>query len=225
MASRVNTGVGSAVGGSGALALSAFAATAGNAIVVVVRNGASGSSPTSVTDTAGNTYTLCVSPAGPDPNMWVYVALNITGHAANVVSVNFAGTRDFSWGFALQYSGVKTAAAVDASGTSRSDGTTDLATSAITTAQADEVIVVAASQAAFRSYTAGAGFSLIDGAIGSGPYGGIEDQILSATWSGISAHMTSSGGATATLVWVTLKAATAKGLFWYDRYAAGVLNV
>src|SRR5688500_6029731 len=89
-----------------------FAATAGNLIAVLIRIGGEGV-VSSITDTAGNTYTLATSDTSWDPNLLCYYAKNITGHATNAVTVNFSPSALYSWAFAIQYSGLNTTSPLD----------------------------------------------------------------------------------------------------------------
>ena len=104
----VNSGGNQNNGGSSTIAASAFAATAGNSIVVLTSNYTSGGmAVTSITDTAGNSYSRAGSAGGGDANhtMEAWLAHDITGNAANVVTVNFAGSAAYRAVIALQYIG------------------------------------------------------------------------------------------------------------------------
>ena len=195
-------------------ATGAFAATNGNAIVVFIRSGGAGGSlnVTSVTDTAGNTYTQRVTNFDRDPSMWVYVAKNITGHATNVVTVNISGTTSYTWAFAVEYAGVD-ADPEDVYPSNDDTAATDLVTNSITTNFHEEVVVLGGSQDTLSTFTAGTDFTLIDGAIGNvtlgGTFGGVEEYITGSALGGYTGHMTSDTSAQYCIVGVTLKQAGA----------------
>lgn len=76
--------------GGSVVASNAFALTGGNTVAVLITAGASsGWSLTSVTDTAGNTYTILPTYAyGLSTYAVIAYKINATGHAANVVTVS-----------------------------------------------------------------------------------------------------------------------------------------
>lgn len=87
--------------------------TTGNALVVFVGWNTSGVTVTSVTDTAGNTYTPLTQQASSTLAFGqAFYALNVTGNASNRVTVNFSGST-FCRVYCLQYSGVATTSAFD----------------------------------------------------------------------------------------------------------------
>lgn len=128
--------------GSGALAT-----TTGNLIVVSI-SVCLGSSITSVTDTAGNTYSLKKSATSNSRSIYQYAVENATGNAANVATVLFGGS-EIGNIQQHEFSGIATATAADksASGTETSSGTHSTAATA-TLSQADE-LVVASGMGAF----------------------------------------------------------------------------
>ena len=106
--------------GSGATAVTtrasgAFSATSGNAILVFTSNYTSGRPAVSgVTDTAGNSYAYCGSGGGDAYHIIeVWLALNVTGHASNVVTVTFVSEAEFALMSCAQYSGITTSGALD----------------------------------------------------------------------------------------------------------------
>jgi macrolide-specific efflux system membrane fusion protein len=139
---RVNFQVGGP--GSGAsVATSAGSHTATNTVIAVVSWEGSGTL-TSVTDTAGNTYTKKTERRQTAADaVQVAYAFNITGNAANVVTANFSGTIDFSSIRALQYSGLTTTDPFDVE--AGGNGSSTAATSgSVSTNQADELLINAA---------------------------------------------------------------------------------
>lgn len=94
----------------------AFAAVSGNAILVLTSNYTEGGgrAVSGVSDTAGNMYMYCGSGGGEaNHTLEVWLALNITGHASNVVTVAFASSATFALMVCAQYSGIATSGAVD----------------------------------------------------------------------------------------------------------------
>lgn len=65
--------------------------TAGNSIIVSIRDNQSGQSIVSVTDSLGNTYSLAKSATWSFGGCWIYAAHNITGGACSV-TVDFGAT-------------------------------------------------------------------------------------------------------------------------------------
>jgi len=121
----------------------AFAVTAGNTIVVGVSSyTATRRTVSSITDTAGNTYTRCgnreAGDASHDQEVWV--AANILGRANNVITVTFSGSADWRYVIAAQYSGLSTASPYDAGSglIVTANGTTHTTNTSVTTA-ADEL--------------------------------------------------------------------------------------
>lgn len=143
--------------------LAAFNVTSGNFILVSVHVHST-ISVTSITDTAGNTYTLLAtnSPgSGWDQEVWG--AHNVSGNANNVITINLDGT-ETSWGaIAGQYSGVKLTSALDVSSAKATAGAATSITSdsfTPTTSTGVAVSFVATSSGDNGSYTAGTNYTL-----------------------------------------------------------------
>jgi hypothetical protein len=130
--------------GSGSTADSdAFIATAGNAIVVWTGNSAA-EGVSGVADTAGNTYAKI-------GGAWSYLsysnecwlALNVTGHATNVVRVTFTSSVSDAFVGVQQYSGVATSSAHDTGYTPAQgeDTSTPYVTGSDSTAENNEIIL------------------------------------------------------------------------------------
>ena len=81
--------------------------SSGNVILVFVRmNGVPvPPDPTSVTDTLSTSYSLIASIKTSDPYLFVYKGLLVSS-GSNSVTVNFNGTSNYSWIFAVEYSGI-----------------------------------------------------------------------------------------------------------------------
>lgn len=90
---HVNSQSGGSTGAGTTVSTSAFSATSGNCIAVAVSTYENTAVVSSVTDTAGNTYTRVRgdthSFAGSQE---IWVAKNITGHASNVVTATFSAS-------------------------------------------------------------------------------------------------------------------------------------
>ena len=146
MAARVGTGTsGNGQPESGTVSATAKAMTSGNLVIVFVKWEAIATpNVTSVTDTAGNTYTEIaeLSHASGDPRCAFYYAANITGHASNVVTVNF-GSALTTWRRVVveEFSGIATSSPLDGSHQTNNGTGTTYSTSNITTTQAGLVIM------------------------------------------------------------------------------------
>ena len=207
---RGNVGAKHAAGtGVGSLATSAFATTSGNLIVVMIRS--FDSSITSIVDTASNSYSLIASDVSGDPWLHCYVAQDITGHVANVVTVTWAATGTYRWVDAIEYTGCATALATDVTDNNTGTGTTDITSNSFTTVQSVEVVVAGASQSGLATYTAGADFTLVSGSVDGGGFGGVQEYITSSILSSYTAHITSTTTAGYTMLTVSFKAAAAGG--------------
>lgn len=187
--------------------------TTGNTIVVAIRcagiNGVTETpgTPSGVTDSAGNTYTLRVSDVTQDPNMFIYSCDNITGGASVTVTAAMPDPDNFAWIAAVEYSGLATSSALDTTDHKTGTGVTDIVGNAITAAQASELVFCAVSQNNVTTYTAGTDFTLIDGAICSA--GGIQEYLTSGTLSSYVPHITSGVTNNYTLVTASFKAPAA----------------
>jgi hypothetical protein len=168
--------------------------TSGNLIVVGVRTRDTNAID-SITDTLGTTYTLRVSAnIGNDPGLRIYSGVPGSS-GTNAVTVDFTQNDSYRWVFAIEYSpgGADWSDPYDTGDAETGTGVTDLVSGAISTAQAEEVVVLFATQGALTSYTAGTDFTLIDGTIGGEgqDFGGAEEYITSGTLSSYTAHITS----------------------------------
>jgi hypothetical protein len=116
------TGADPSGGTKTSLSTASFSATAGNLIVVGVRQATDVTIPSGVTDTAGNTYTHV---AGADSSfgsgeLTVWYAANVTASASNVVTATWATPHTYTSVIARQYSGVANSdAAASATGSGK----------------------------------------------------------------------------------------------------------
>jgi hypothetical protein len=157
------------------------AQAAGDLNVVIVGWSNSTSTITSVTDTAGNTYTLAVGPttASNQASQSIYYARNIAAAAAgNAVTVRFGTAAPFVDLRIAQYHGLDTAAPLDVTATGTANSGTTASTSSATTTAAVE-LVVAGDYVATSTRTAGTGFTsrMITAPDGDN----LEDRVTSAT--------------------------------------------
>lgn len=179
----VNTTSGTNDASAGSLGATAASHTAGNLIVVGVA-WSNTVNVSSVTDTAGNSYTSTGQKADHISSDFVEVfyAKNITGNASNVVTANFSANATFRRVMVHQYSGCDTTAPFTTGEGSTGVGTgTAVATSSWSTATADEVIVAFTSGNNTATYTAGASFTRQLSSIGTDSAS--EDRIVASTGS------------------------------------------
>lgn len=152
----------------GSVSTGAFSAVAGNLIVVAVSIFNVGALPVggSITDTAGNTYTLIgSSPASPTvsdgkPNIWFFYSNNILGNASNIVTCNPPGSSNYSEIVAWQISGAQSGNPVNI--TAIGGSTTGAETTAALTTTLSNTIVLAYGTAdnLGTTFTAAAGYTL-----------------------------------------------------------------
>jgi hypothetical protein len=173
--------------------------TAGNWIIAIGRNGSVADVWDGVPeDLLGTIYTPAVEQDGDSPgltqmNIW-YGKLTSSGN--NTVS-NAAFGRNYIWLAAIEVSGLVPTSPLNAADKANSaGGTTDLTGAPITTTQPNTYVVVGVSQPAFATYTAGAGFTLVNGSIPTNPnnFGGVEDLIATGVLSSVTPHFTSTDG-------------------------------
>jgi hypothetical protein len=208
---RVQTTVGGGDGSQGtSLATSNFGSscTSGNYIIVCVRNGTSGDELTGVTDTLGTSYSEAIKDSGQDPSLYIYYG-KLTSSGTNAVTGAFGVSANYAFVYAIEVSGLAASSALDATNANTGSGVTDLTSGAFSTAQADEYVLLLASQNNLYTYTVGADFTLVDGSIPTNPgdFGGIEERITSSTLSSYTAHITSSGSGSYVVLVATFKGA------------------
>jgi len=137
---------GSEPGGTGtSLSLPAMSTTTGRFLFVTASHYTASVDVSSITDTAGNTYTKAGTTQGGDANqdneVW-YTASPITGNASNVVTINFSGTASFRLGSVSEFSHpTATACAYDAEATHAMTNGTSLVSNSVTTSAADALII------------------------------------------------------------------------------------
>jgi len=135
--------------------------TAGNTLIVCVGASTNSATVLGVTDTAGNTYTKVdhVGSALADTyREEIWYAKNITGHAANDVTVTWSAAVPFRGIIVLQYAGLSTIAPFDATakGTnSAGSGATSVTTGTLTTAAPNELHLLLGRWGTTPTYPAG----------------------------------------------------------------------
>lgn len=147
-AAFINTCEGNWASGS-SFASTALNVTSGNFIAVVTAMARfDGACPTitSITDTAGNTYTLANSGSYETDHyrLYIHYAQNVTGHANNVVTVNLSGsTLAVANSRQLQFSGLATSSVHDTGYAPplNTDTASPYITTADDTAQDNEIII------------------------------------------------------------------------------------
>lgn len=200
-ANRVNLGpvfVNSASNGSqgstGSLATPATSLTTGNSIVIGVRwSEAAGQTVSSVTDTAGNTYTALTkvdnAGAGFTDHIQIWYCLNATGHANNIVTATLSAACTFVYISSVQYSQVMSVDAT-ASGTSESPNVT-VNSGSFTTFVPNEVIIAYSEVGAVgATWTAGTGYTKRVTDVDNVTM--FQDKIVTTVQSGVTASATSS---------------------------------
>lgn len=170
------------------------AVTVGNLIVVAVRwfsvdsyaiAGVSGGGVT--------TFTRRQFYWGSSTGLEVWTGI-VTSAVTTAVSVDFTGGVTWGWVKALEYSAGGTWDYDTGDDNLDLNGTGDLVVGPISTANAEELVVVVGTQVTGgATYTAGADFTLVDGDLES--MGGIEEYITSGTLTTYTAHLTSSSAA------------------------------
>ena len=174
-----------AMGAATALVLAATSHTTGNFICIGCKYEGAATTVTA-TDTAGNTYTGLTqrNHSNGDIHVRLLYAFNITGGAANVITVTLAASRPFRRAFALQYSGILTTDPIDDQDTGQANSGTAMSTTDLTVSTSEAVIVAMAGEYAALTYTAGTNFTeRVDfnvdtaGVIGGT---GAEDRIVSS---------------------------------------------
>jgi hypothetical protein len=94
---------------SSTLVFGAASHTTGNAIVVCAGSSTNGGTISGIADTAGNTYTQVASAYSTSATAGfqdIWAATNITGNAANIVTVTLNSAQSFRGGVSTEYSGV-----------------------------------------------------------------------------------------------------------------------
>ncbi len=173
---RVNDTTATGSGASTTIAAAAANHTTGNLLVVKLK-WETNVALSSVTDTAGNTYTL-LPRQGTTLSVQMAYSCNITGNVSNVVTATWATSVTWRVSSVTQYSGIAASACFDVQTTASGTGTAVDAGN-VTTTVADEVIVVVATDANSTTWTAATNFTIINSGLGGDT--GTEDRIVAST--------------------------------------------
>ena len=142
------------------LTTAAMNLSAGNLLVMGIRGGSSSLTVSSISDTAGNTFTQCPSAISNTSNMTdIWYAKNTIANAANQVTVNYSGSATFQGVIASQFVGLNTSSPQDTSANGHATGTS-VTSGSFTPAGAGEVAFVVASPSSGAAWTAGTGYGL-----------------------------------------------------------------
>lgn len=189
------TGSGGFAGSSNTVVNASAVNTASEDMIVCLFIGSNGGAITSVTDTAGNTYTVSASLDGGSAGFVYYAyVLSAIANATNVVRVQFTSSQttfasSFVWDFPISGGTPSFDTSAFGHGTS-----TTPTTGNFNTAGSDEVVVVlAGNDVSGFTYTQGTGYTLDSAGFNSG-VAGAEHKVFNATQSGINAFFTTSNG-------------------------------
>ena len=184
---------------------------AGDFLVVACREGLNQTATLSMTDTAGNTYTLVNSSgSGGSGNRKsaLFYAANINSAASNTISCNFAPSVSGTVGIvALEFAGVATSSPTDGNVTSSNSASlaTSLSSGNLTTTNANDLLIYEVNASvAETTYTAGTGYTIPTN--GSNGRQAVQYQIVSATGT-YSTSVTWNAGAYSDGVFAAFKAA------------------
>lgn len=201
MAARVGTGVyGEGASTASTIASAAKSTTTGNLLVAVIKWEGN---PTlsSVSDTAGNTWTIIrqrVHGSG-NPDVALAYAENITGNASNVVTATFSSAFA-EWRRILveEFSGIATSSSLDGSYQDSTGTTADYTTADITTTTSGLVVLGVGDYASLSSLTGTPGNP--DFSVGVS----YSDTAFFYYISGSAQTITPGGGATGKTQWVAI---------------------
>jgi hypothetical protein len=168
----INNTSGYGAGSATSIAATAASHTAGNLLVVFV-SWLETAAISSITDTAGNTYTKIIDFAGDGFAM--YYAKNISGNANNVVQANWASGQSYREISVQQWSGADISSPLDVSNSGSGSGTS-MSTGASDTTVNDEVIIAGYNTWEVGTYTPGTNFDERY----DGNYHGTESRVVSS---------------------------------------------
>lgn len=155
--------------------------TSGNTNIIAILTG--GSTQPTVSDTHTNSYSLATSASLPAQNMylWLFIATNVAAGSSNQVTASTTGGAAYFHIIITEYSGV--GSTLDGTPKSASNFGTTPATAALSTSNANDLVLGFASQlGAGGGLAAGTGYTLRQH-VGSFPEIGLEDQIVTSTGS------------------------------------------
>ena len=201
MAAKVGTSTtGGATGNANSIATAAKSTTTGNLISVELKWewAGTGSAPvlTSVTDTAGNSYTIeqNLAPTASTPGGAIAWAKNITGDASNVVTANFNNaTASYRRIIQTEWSGLDTTSPVDGTSQQNTGSGNTFSTAAITTTTSGVMVYAVAGYQSLTFTAAGTPTSTLDATTGESCSG----YYISSTGQSITPGATATGTADA----------------------------
>lgn len=164
VATLVHSEQNSADSAATSIACPAISTTTGNLLVIFFRQSGNTNLPSSVADTAGNTFhgngQADISGVGGDA-ITHYYAYNITGNASNVVTVTWGGNESFRAITCLEFSGVGSSDPLDQVVTTRQSSSTSITSGSVTTTQNDEIIAIGVGTGSTSAtYTPDTGYTL-----------------------------------------------------------------
>jgi len=136
--------------------------TANNLLIGVFRGGGAAALPYTITDTIGNTWTgLTSNQVGGIGSLQIWWAVNTTT-SADTVTFAISGTATSLRLAIYEYSGAATTSPVDAENNSQTNGSGNPASTSITPAFNNELIIGVASTGATTTATAGTNYTQED---------------------------------------------------------------
>jgi hypothetical protein len=138
--------------------------TAGNEYFVLARAGFNTGWGMAISDSEGNTWQSCAAANGGNAThqLQLWYAENVVGGTKDAISVNTTGNGASASTMSLvmfEYSGLATTSSKDVcSGTGGTGSTSPLSTTAITTTNANDLIIGGFGEGADTTWTAGSGF-------------------------------------------------------------------
>jgi hypothetical protein len=166
------------------------AQTAGNTNVVVISFGSTVTTVSSVTDTAGNTYSVAVGPIrGSSDTLYIFYAKNIASSAAgNEVTVTFNQVTNWVWVELLEYAGLNTSNPFDAASSATGTSATATGGNLVTTNACD--LLISATAQSDNVTSIGAGYNLRADTWGNF----VQDRVVSSTGTYTSTSTISNSG-------------------------------
>jgi hypothetical protein len=162
----VNTDKGGTAANSSSEVTGGVSATAGNLLVVMIAIANNALTVSSITDTAGNTYTQCsgalIQSQSSVGTLDIWYAKNILGNATNVVTVNYSALSQFGGSIKVhQYSGADTTSPFETATTGSATAATAVTSSSFSPAASGNVNVAHADTSLVTpTWTAGTNYTL-----------------------------------------------------------------
>jgi hypothetical protein len=182
----------------------------GNLLVCGTRQGTDTTNPTSITDTAGNTFTrITGSNSASGANLTtLWYAKNATANASDTITANWGGAGEaYASIHCIQYSGASTSAPLDQSTNGTGSTTCQVNSAAFTTTVANEAIVATFLTGSLSNTFSNSCQSSIYTIELTGPSGmsGMMDQIVTSIQTGVTAGVNAAGGSAITMAVASFK--------------------